>query len=477
MPALNVWMNGEFVGEWNTGRGVTATFTYAKAWLDSPNLRALSLSIPITATHQVAGPRVNHYFDNLLPDNANIRNRIRDRLGLKTSDAFDLLEAIGRDCAGAVQILPPKETPTDHAQIDADRLNELDVARILASVTSARPLGGLRSDDDDDSFRISIAGAQEKTALLYMGGAWHRPKKATPTTHILKLPLGIIGNFQGDFSHSVENEWLCAQFLTALGLPAADTDIATFEGQRVLVVRRFDRRWVGVDQPQAEAVGYVPKAGDWIARLPQEDFCQATGKSPLERYESDGGPSINQILDILAQGSKSQADRQRFVLTQLVFWLLAATDGHGKNFSISHRPGNEFSLTKLYDVLSAWPIIGPGRNQLSYQDAKLAMAVSRQEPPLQDRRDSRAAFPGADAEGGRRRALAGGVRNGRACPGHTGADRGFTAAEFSRGRGGDDHEGRGGAGPKIPARFGATLNGAGVAASTVVRQVLKCHAC
>ena len=373
MPALNVWMNGEYVGEWLTGRSATATFTYAKEWLDSPSVRALSLSIPITATREVKGPQVNNYFDNLLPDNPNIRNRVRDRLGLRSSDAFDLLEAIGRDCVGAVQILPPTEIPTQPAQIDAERLTEQDVARLLASVTSARPLGGLRSDDED--FRVSIAGAQEKTALLYLSGSWHRPKKATPTTHILKLPLGVIGNFQGDFSHSVENEWLCAKFLTSVGLTTADTEMATLEGQRVLVVRRFDRRWVGVDPEQAEAAGYVPKAGHWIARLPQEDFCQATGRSPLRRYEADGGPSSNEILEILGQSSDAAADRRRFVLAQLVFWLLAATDGHGKNFSIGHRVGNEFSLTKLYDVLSAWPIIGPGRNQLPYQDAQLAMAV------------------------------------------------------------------------------------------------------
>lgn len=146
MPALNVWMNGQYVGEWLTGRSATATFTYAKEWLDSPSVRALSLSIPITATREVKGPQVSNYFDNLLPDNPNIRNRVRDRRGLRSSDAFDLLEAIGRDCVGAVQIPPPTEIPTQPAQIDAERLTEHDVARLLASVTSARPLGGLRSD-------------------------------------------------------------------------------------------------------------------------------------------------------------------------------------------------------------------------------------------------------------------------------------------------------------------------------------------
>lgn len=197
-------MNGELVGEWTTIRGGTSILRYVQAWTVSPNARALSLSLPLTADREIRGPVVDHYFDNLLPDNLNIRRRIREQFGLRSTDAFDLLEAIGRDCVGAVQLLPPGDSPVHWNRIDAAPLSGKDVETTLHDVTAPPPLGP--RTDDTTKFRISIAGAQEKTALLRMGATWYRPQNATPTTHILKLPLGIIGNFRGDFSNSVENE-------------------------------------------------------------------------------------------------------------------------------------------------------------------------------------------------------------------------------------------------------------------------------
>ncbi len=55
---------------------------------------------------------------------------------------------------------------------------------------------------------ISVAGAQEKTALLRIGNDWCIPKGITPTTHIIKLPIGEIRqpNATLDLSQSVDNE-------------------------------------------------------------------------------------------------------------------------------------------------------------------------------------------------------------------------------------------------------------------------------
>lgn len=373
MPTLNVWMNGELVGEWTTSRTGTPILRYDDSWIHSPRVRALSLSLPITPDRQIRGNVVDHYFDNLLPDNPDIRRRIRERYGLKSSDAFDLLEEIGRDCVGAIQLLPPDRKPDYWNKIEGTPLSAADVERELKAVAAPASLGRRAADDD---FRISIAGAQEKTALLMMGSTWYRPRHATPTTHILKLPLGIIGNFRGNFSHSVENEWLCSEFLRELELPVAHTEIGQFGEQRALIVQRFDRRWVGVENGAVDRGGFLPGEGVWIARLPQEDFCQATGRPPTQRYERDGGPSMNEILEILAISTYAERDRANFALAQLAFWLLAATDGHAKNFSIHNLAGGAFEMTPLYDVLSAWPIIGSGANQLPLQDVKLAMAVA-----------------------------------------------------------------------------------------------------
>lgn len=376
MPSLMVWMNGERVGEWGTLRTGTPVFRYEHSWLQSPRVRALSLSLPITVNREVRGAAVEHYFDNLLPDSAEIRRRLRARFGTRSTGAFDLLAAVGRDCVGAVQLLPPGQAARDWDRIDAEPLSEEDVERTLREVTSATRLG----PEEQDEFRISLAGAQEKTALLHMAGRWFRPRQSTPTTHILKLPLGVIGNFRGDFSDSVENEWLCARLLQALGLPAAESALGRFGDERVLIVTRFDRRWIGVSAAQAGHKRFTPGRGTWIARLPQEDFCQALGLPPTQRYESEGGPSIRSSLTLLANSEDSAADQATFVLAQLAFWLLAATDGHGKNFSIFHHAGGNYRMTPLYDVLSAWPLIGHGKNQLALQKARLAMAVRGRSP-------------------------------------------------------------------------------------------------
>jgi serine/threonine-protein kinase HipA len=207
---LHVWMNGLQVGVWSTLRTGTPVFRYVESWPHTDEGRALSLSLPITASLEHRGDVVNHYFDNLLPDSADIRRRLRSRFHARSTEAFDLLAAIGRDCVGAVQLLPPGIEPTGWNVIQADPLTEADVERTLAAVTSDAPLGQ-RGDEDD--LRLSIAGAQEKTALLRMGRRWYRPRGATPTTHILKLPLGLVGNMRADMSTSIENEWLCSRIL------------------------------------------------------------------------------------------------------------------------------------------------------------------------------------------------------------------------------------------------------------------------
>ncbi|MEO6747039.1 MAG: type II toxin-antitoxin system HipA family toxin [Caldimonas sp.] len=355
--SLKAWMNGELVGTWLVDRNSHA-FRYEPSWLESPRRRSLSLSLPISGSLEIKGQEVRNYFDNLLPDNDKIRSRLRRRFGLKSDEIFDLLAAIGRDCVGAVQLLPDGARPEGWNRINCEPLSERQIVELLEAVPSdTEP----ESIDDDDLFRISIAGAQEKTALTHWKGKWCRPHGATPTTHIIKLPLGLIGGSKRvDASNSVQNEWLCAQIVAALGLPVAPTSMATFGGQTVLIVERFDREWMDGET--------------WIARLPQEDFCQALGLGPEQKYEHRGGPGMEKCLQLL-RGSADRDDTRLFLLTQLAFALMAATDGHAKNFSIHLDRGDAYRMTPLYDILSMWPYFGDGANQFKQRQASLAMAV------------------------------------------------------------------------------------------------------
>lgn len=357
--SLGLWSNGERVGRWTIPARGDMELRYDETWVRSEFGRPLSLSLPFNPHNGVVkGDAVEHYFDNLLPDSNAIRKRVAARFKTGSVDAFDLLHAIGRDCVGAVQLLDEDETPTAVDRIEAVPVDDESIERHLLGVVNPDRFDP--SVDSDDDFRISLAGAQEKDAYLWWNGAWHKPRGTTPTTHIFKLPLGLIGGRRADFSTSVDNEWLCLKLLKAYGLPTADATIATFGEQRVLVVERFDRR---------------VSAGGRLLRLPQEDFCQATGTSPLVKYENEGGPGLAKMFSLLQHSARANEDMRTLMASQVLFWLLRAPDGHAKNFSIHLLAGGAFQLTNMYDVMSAYPILGKGPNQWSSRDVKLAMAL------------------------------------------------------------------------------------------------------
>lgn len=350
---LFAYMNGERVGTLTCSANGSLEFTYTTSWLHSSSGRPLSLSMPLTR-QLYSGDRVENYFDNLLPDSQPIRNRVQRRFGASSNKGFDLLWHIGRDCVGALQLLPEGHQ-ADFRNINTQPLNDGEIAETLKNYRTM-PLG-MREDKD---FRISVAGAQEKTALLKLGENWHLPLGTTPTSHILKLPIGYIEHSGMDLSDSVENEWLCHTILKAFDLPVANTEMLSFAGTKALAVERFDRRW--------------STDNSWLIRLPQEDMCQALNVPPALKYESDGGPGFSQIMNLLLGSAHSLADRHLFMKANLVFWLLGAIDGHGKNFSIFLLPGGGFRLTPLYDVISAFPLVE--KKQLEKRRLRMAIALT-----------------------------------------------------------------------------------------------------
>ncbi len=356
MESLNIWQNGTLVGEWQHSVRGTDRFRYADSWLTADEGRTLSASFtwPAHPGEWITGAVVENWFENLLPDSAQVREQIARRFGVRPSP-FELLKEIGRDCVGAVQLLPIDEQPTEIQSIQFDVLTEAEVATELQIAGQS----ALNLANTDVPFRISLAGAQEKTALLFHRKKWCRPRGSTPTTHILKLPLSQVGDLP--MPHSLENEWLCGRILSECGLPVAQSEILHFNGMSCLAVERFDRR--------------LSPDRKWWMRLPQEDLCQAFGVPPIQKYENEGGPGISACVNFLRSGSIQANDASNFLRAQLLFWILQAPDGHGKNFSIQHRAGGDFQLTPLYDVLSAYPISGHGVGRLPTRQIKMAMAV------------------------------------------------------------------------------------------------------
>ncbi|QIM42796.1 type II toxin-antitoxin system HipA family toxin [Leclercia adecarboxylata] len=341
---LTVAMNGDVVGTLHRDGSGAMSFQYAPEWLAEPGSRAISLSLPLQHG-RIRGAQVFNFFSNLLPDSEAIIARMQARFQVETAHPSDLLASVGRDCVGAIQLYPPGQEIPPVTDIVAEPLDDDQIAALLDGYQMA-PLGMTEEDAD---FRISLAGAQEKTALLWYQARWQRPQGSTPTSHIFKLPIGRIEQNNIDLSESCENEWLCLRIAKAFGFPVAQAEMATFGRKKVLIIERFDRRW---------------SSSGWLMRLPQEDFCQALGVSPALKYESHGGPGIADAIKLLLGSRLAGQDRELFFKAQILFWMLAAIDGHGKNFSLFIEADSAFRMAPLFDA-----------GGIPVKKAKMAMAL------------------------------------------------------------------------------------------------------
>ena len=233
---LNVYLNARLVGRLRRMASGAIDFRYEQGWLDWEHALPISTSLPLRED-RYGGDRVIAVLDNLLPDSEAIRRRVAERVKADGYDAYSLLAKVGRDCVGALQFLPDGQEPGPAGTIEGRPIDDGEIARRVRNLTQM-PLGV----DENEEFRISVAGMQEKTALLFWKGRWHVPHKTTATTHILKPQIGMLPSGI-DLRQSVENEHLCLRLAAPFNLPTASTEIVDFDGERVLVVERFDRSW------------------------------------------------------------------------------------------------------------------------------------------------------------------------------------------------------------------------------------------
>jgi len=349
---LRVLLNNKLVGRLLKETNGAISFQYDESWLSWNNTFPISMTLPLRED-AFRGARVAAVCENLLPDSEILKRRVAEKVGAKGTDAYSLLAQIGRDCVGALQFIPDDDdTAYDTSGIKGEVIGEEEIEKLLKNLGRA-PLGL----DLDREFRISVAGAQEKTALLRHKGKWWKPHGTTPTTHILKTQIGTLQNGL-DLSNSVENEYYGLKLMAAFGLPANAAEIAVFGETTALVIERFDRKWISDER---------------LLRIPQEDFCQALSCPPSLKYQTQGGPGMVDGLNLLKGSDTPAEDQKAFLKTQVLFWLIGATDGHAKNFSIFLGPGGRFKLTPVYDVLTAQPSLAS--RQIERKQLKLAMSV------------------------------------------------------------------------------------------------------
>jgi serine/threonine-protein kinase HipA len=338
-------LGGQVVGRIQMRKGGRLSFAYEQSWRESDDAYPLSLSMPLAAREH-EHKAVEALLWGLLPDNEQILDRWARKFQVSPRNVFALISHVGEDCAGAVQF------------VTLDRLTVIqsgtaDQIEWLTTKDIAERLRLLRDDHAawrllHDTGQFSLAGAQPKTALTYENDRWGIPSGRIPTTHILKPPTG-------QFSGHAENEHICLALARACGLPVAISRVMRFEEEIAIVVERYDRI----------------RAGNQIARVHQEDMCQALAIMPTRKYQNEGGLGIKEIVELLRTYSSARDEDVRTFVHAVGFnWLVAGTDAHAKNYSLLISGEPRVRLAPLYDVASVLPY-----GQFDIQKIRLAMKV------------------------------------------------------------------------------------------------------
>lgn len=306
------------IGTLTMTRGAMS-FTY------TPDALGLGLGVPVlsvslpTVNRPMRGTSVHAFFNGLLPE-GDARRMIAHDFGIDPGDAFALLAALGRDCAGALVILPEGEDPpADGTPVP---VSAPDIGERIRNLRFS-PLGV------DQQLRVSLAGMQEKLLLARGAEGWALPVDGVPSTHILKPRHRLLGD-------SIANEAMCMRVAHHLGIPVAPIEIITFDGVEVLAIERFDRR----------------RDGDLVERIHQEDLCQAHGLEPERKYEAAGGPSLRRCATTISDWSPTRRSIEQLLDLTTVNVLVGNADAHAKNLGLLHGREGSIELAPAYDIMS-----------------------------------------------------------------------------------------------------------------------------
>ncbi|PWG63068.1 type II toxin-antitoxin system HipA family toxin [Bifidobacterium callitrichidarum] len=337
---LIVLLEGRKVGVLREEASGRHTFTYD---LSSSDVAQLSLAMP-RRVEPWRGNAVEAYIDGILPDDSSVRQRIARLYSVNARNPFALLTAIGLDCGGAVQFVAPG-TETGKMVEVLTPINEEQIGQRLESVT-----GAAQASWQNNGEHWSLNGAQDKLALRYTNNQWYEAEGAAATTHIIKP--GIRGLREQAF-----NEYLCLTTARKIGLSVARSDYRVFGNVPAIVSARWDRR---IDDSTMPAT---------VTRIHQEDFCQAMGVMTNQKYQSDGGPSPQDIVRFMRAHGFLEEDVKAFFAALIFNYLIAGSDAHAKNYAILEIPGKVPRLAPLYDIASLFAY------DTQRKDRKLAMSI------------------------------------------------------------------------------------------------------
>jgi len=326
---LNVWTNGHHVGYlWRDERNDIG-FQYSEEWLENPVRFPVSKTLPLRSDEFESGTedRIAHnYFANLLPE-ANSRKRICRENKISFENDFELLRAIGGECAGALSILgdEPQDTPNQYRELSDEDLTKLLSVRNPSAVV----------EPGDNAPRLSLAGAQDKAPVKYEDGKFYIPLDNSISTHILKYQLR-------DISHVPAYETITMWTANELELDVSGIDYFTHADESFTLSTRYDRAITA----------------NGLVRLHQEDFCQASGRSSDSKYEHEGGPTFAECLQLVKEHSTQPLkDIPRLIQWQVFNYLVGNADAHAKNLSFLYDQDNTTRLSPFYDLIAihAWP--------------------------------------------------------------------------------------------------------------------------
>lgn len=313
---LYVYLNDQLTGILEKDDNGGINFTY------NPSAKqSLSLSLPLDKKTYLNN-ECKGFFNGLLPESEFVRVAIGRKYNINPKNDFSILEAIGYDCAGAVAFLK-EENPNlkkEH-EIKGKILTESELEKYILELPK-KPLA-LGSDK-----RLSLAGAQEKTAIIKIEDKIALPDDETPSTHILKPAMP-------DLKETIENEFICLKSAQKMGIRVPEVEICQANNTKYFLIERYDRI----------------QNNNIIQRVHQEDFCQAKNIVSAYKYQSDGGIDFKQCFEILRKTDRPAVSIKQFIEIMIFNYLIGNNDAHGKNFSILHKENCDIEFAPTYDIL------------------------------------------------------------------------------------------------------------------------------